>query len=150
MTTEPETLALLFELLGYLKPAVIVEAGTWRGDFAIGAARRCPESRVFTADVIRGAPDPGLPNLTFFHGDFDAMLETVGAFDFAFIDSGPAEAEQSLRWRHWSSAQYKVRPGGIVACHDVIHTDWVGGPEIAATSSLLLAGGKGLALWQKR
>jgi predicted O-methyltransferase YrrM len=150
MTTEPETLALLFELIGYIKPAVIVEAGTWRGDFAIVAAWRCPESRVYTADVIQAAPDPGLPNLTFYHGDFGAMLKTVGPFDFAFIDSGPDEHEPGLRWRHWSHALLKVRPGGFVACHDVIHTDWVGGPEIAGTASLVLAGGKGLALWQKR
>jgi predicted O-methyltransferase YrrM len=148
MTTEPETLALLFELIGYLKPAVIVEAGTWRGDFAIGAARRCPDSRVYTADVIP-VDAPSLPNLTLFRGDFGAMLEAVGPFDFAFIDSGPAD-EPGLRFRHWRTAREMVNPGGIVACHDVIHTDWVGGPEIAATASLVLAGGKGLALWQRR
>lgn len=148
MTTEPETLDFLFALLEYLRPAVIVEAGTWRGDFAIEAARRLPDSHVYSADVIRAVTDPGLPNLTLFHGDFGEMLEDGMPFDFAFIDSGPSNEDFGVRLRHWHRAKFRVSPGGLVVCHDMIHRDWMGGEEIAS-ESLLLNGGKGLALWRK-
>lgn len=126
---------------------MVAEAGTHRGAFAIEAALRFPGLAVHTADVV-ARPMPDLPNLRFWHCDFEEMLTEVGAFDFAFIDSGPCEEEPSVRIRHWRAAKEWAADGGVVACHDMIHRDWEGAEEIAS-ESLILGGGKGLALWQK-
>ena len=84
------------------------------------------------------------------------MLDQVGAFDFAFVDSGPGEGpkkpdikETRVRLRHWKAAQERIDVGGIVVCHDMNAHGWDGGDEIMA-ESLVLSGGRGIAIWRKR
>ena len=149
--TDPETFALLFEVLTYVRPHVIVEAGTYRGHFAFGAARLLPEARVFSSDIVKA--DCGRPatpaNLTLFVGDFEAMLATLTeAPDFAFVDSGGGD-EEGVRLRHWRAAQAGVRVGGLVACHDTLADGWMGGREIGG-QGVRLQGGRGLTLWQRK
>lgn len=148
--TDLETFAALFPLLLYLKPKVIVEAGTYDGHFAIGAATLLPDSKVFSADVIqRTMPKELPPNLTLHFGDFEEMLKVHElGFDFGFIDSG-GQGEPEVRLRHWRVAQKRVRVGGILVCHDTVARSWEGGEEIVS-ESVNLPGGRGMCLWERK
>jgi predicted O-methyltransferase YrrM len=149
--TDYETLGFLFALLEYVKPRVIVEAGTYRGHFAVGAARVLPDSLVFTSDIKCHETLPEPPNLAAFLGDFEAMLDAidVAPFDFAFIDSGPPPGgESGVRLRHWRIAKERAAPGAILVCHDMNALGWTGGPEIAA-EGILMPGGRGITIWRK-
>jgi predicted O-methyltransferase YrrM len=152
--TDWESLTLLYGLALYLRPKVIVEAGTYQGHFAVVVARLLPECAVWTADPQSRLGEGAEPNLHFVRADFDAMLadqpDLRGQVDFAFIDSGPpwAAEEPEMRWRHWTSCKAFMRSGGIMACHDTnAATTWPRGTDIAR-ESLRLNGGRGVCLWQ--
>lgn len=149
--TDAASLGILFALIEYMKPRVVVEAGTYRGHFAVGAARILRGSRVFTADIVRHETLPTLPNLVSFRGDFVQMLDAeVQEFDFAFVDSGPPPgSDPSIRLQHWRAAQARIDVGGIVVCHDTNALDWHGAEEIIE-SGVRLVGGRGLTIWQRK
>ena len=153
IATDQESLNFLFGLLNYIKPKVIVEAGTYKGHFAVGAARMLPESRIYTADIDVHTTLPELPNLTFYQGDFVDMLNEYRlGFDFAFIDSGPppgGDKTKTIRMTHWEAAKRLCHVRGILACHDMAANNWHGGPEITGESVRLL-GGRGISLWEKK
>ena len=147
--TDRKSLAFLFALLSYMRPSVILEAGTYQGHFAVGAGRVLPESRIHTFDPTDYGWNQRLaPNVRFHQQDFNYIPEP---FTFAFIDSGPPfpdEPELTIRSRHWRFACDNITPGGIVACHDTNATDWCGVSTIFEESHIRLTGGRGLTLWQ--
>lgn len=156
VATDKESLNFLFGLLNYIKPKVIVEAGTYKGHFAVGAARLLPDSHIYTADINVHADLPELPNLTFYRGDFVDMLnEYQLGFDFAFIDSGPPPNVfedpdiRTIRSQHWEVAKKLAHVYGLLVCHDMVQNSWHGGIEIAG-ESVRLWGGCGLSLWEKK
>jgi len=155
--TDVASLIVLCTLVEYLRPTHIVEAGTYKGHFAVGAARVSPASRVDTWDTVDWGWDKALaPNVEFHLGDFDPPH----GFDFAFVDSGPpflrhtgdspllTYDENAVRIRHWRLACERVAPGGLVICHDTNATDWIGATEIVEQGTPL-RGGLGLTLWSK-
>lgn len=156
IASDIETLNTLFILLGYIRPTLIVEAGTYRGHFSVGAARILPESNVWTADIKQQFEDPKLENFHFHEGDFEEMLEWIPKFDFGFIDSGPPwhggedpKPETGLRLSHWYAAWEKLEVGGLLVCHDTVRHDWLGGDEIVAGGTTLRVG-RGITFWEKK
>jgi predicted O-methyltransferase YrrM len=153
--TDEGSLMFLFALAFYLKPKVVVEAGTYQGHFSVVLARLLPDCHVWTADPYTRMSESSSPsNLHFVQGDFDEMLNArpilKGRVDFAFIDSGPPMAveEPEVRWRHWTSCKAFMRSGGVMACHDTnTASEWPRGMEIAS-ESMRLDGGRGVCLWQ--
>ena len=150
--TDQETIYFLASLLNFEQPEVVVEAGTYRGHFAIMAATVLPNSRVFTSDPV----DWGLPqmgNLFYFQTDFEEMLSGLKprSVDFAFIDSGcpPGQTlDKSVRWRHYQAVKPYMAKDGIIAVHDMNATDWYNAGKILADSDLYLQAGRGLTLEQ--
>jgi len=149
--TDKETLLVLYHLLNYLRPKVVVEAGTWLGHFSVVASEILPDSKIYTADTFE-AGVVGPPNMQFYHGDFEAMLQTISEpIDFAFIDSGPPfvqEWEHDVRWRHYSAVKPYMAKGGLIVSHDMNSRDWNYAEEILAESSLYLPGGRGITIKQ--
>jgi hypothetical protein len=155
---EPELLSLLFSLVAYCRPAVIVEAGTYRGHatLAMAAALRQHHirGRIWTADVADyGQREAIIRNdvghlVTCHFGDFEAVLEHSGPPDFAFIDSGPVvnattgvldNREVGVRYRHFLAAQRLMPKGSLIVVDDTA-SDWVGRAAIAQAGLTLLAG----------
>lgn len=160
--TGVDTLHLLSALLILSRPSLIVEAGTFKGHFAIAAASACPSAHIWTADVARHpewlevAAQFGLASrIHFYEGDFAAMLSEhfqLRSVDFAYIDSGPARGHtvrDDIRWQHYLAAKPYMCRHGIVATHDTnAAAQWRHGEDIVADASLVLCGDLGLALWQ--
>lgn len=135
---------------------LIVEAGTWMGDFAEAAAKACPNAKLLTADPLKVA-FLRQGNIFFYQGDFSDMLtkHIVGSpriVDFAFIDSGPPMPtdafEDGIRIRHFHAVLPYMRPGGIVAVHDMATRDWQGAQEIADMAGLIIHRNQGISLMQ--
>ncbi len=156
--TEVKTLHFLYGLLHYLQPAVIVEAGTCRGDFTILARHACPEATIYTADIFKHKWIDDLSNIAaFFHGDFEKMLQEYLQgieIDFAFIDSGPPphllppQFEAGVRQRHYNVVMPYMAKGGVVAVHDTGTTDWKGAQTIIDDADMHFNSGRGLVLKQ--
>jgi len=149
IATDVQSLSVLFSLVAHTCPSSIIEAGTYQGHFAVGAARLLPETHIHTFDPTDFGWNKSLmPNVTFHQQDFDYIPEPC---DFMFIDSGPPferEFEHDVRLRHWRFARAHIMPGGIIACHDTNTTDWTGAFTIIKESDIRLRGGRGLTLWQ--
>jgi predicted O-methyltransferase YrrM len=152
--TERETIVFLLHMLDYLRPKTIIEAGTYKGHFAVPAARLAKEwgGIIHTWDpTIYAADLPQVRNMVFYQEDYN--LETLPAqADFAFVDSGPPqpEFEAGMRWRHYQHTLEHMAPGGIVVTHDMNSLAWTGGPEIYADADLILKAGRGIAIKQVR
>ena len=150
------TAALLWALARFHRPLVVVEAGTYHGHVALTLADALRSANVpghvWTADVnespvLTHAAALGLTDaITFFWGDFLAMLPTVPTpIDFAYLDAGPDH--DGLRWRHFEALQPLLAPGALVATDDVAGS-W---PQVERfrAHTLYLPNHRGLALWQK-
>jgi predicted O-methyltransferase YrrM len=154
LSTDLETLRVLGVLVSYQQPNVIVEAGTYKGHFAVMASNVAPQSRIHTADTSDyGWQEFKPPNVTFYLQDFSEML--VGFpkqfIDFAFIDSGPPfveEWEDHVRYRHYQDVMPYMAPGGLIISHDMNSTDWHGADKIIQQASLRLTGGRGITIQQ--
>lgn len=150
VATDLGSLQFIGQLAEYLNPAIVAEAGTYRGHFGRVLTVACPTAKLWTADpCYYGAKlDPAY---IFHHGDFVEMLEQYNLedIDLAFIDSGPPclhSFEADVRLRHWRAVKPRMRQGGLMICHDMNTGDWEGWDEIAG-ECLLLRGGRGIGLW---
>lgn len=166
-STEVETIDFLLALLLYFRPAVIVEAGTYRGHFAVPAARVAAHwgGCVWTWDPMYYKWLEGLKscprNLVYIQDDF--VLDGLPQPDFCFIDSGrarhinpdgttasafvhPLSHDIGIRERHVAEArQYHVL-NTVIAIHDMnTAADWRGGIEIASHCFRFMVG-RGLGL----
>ena len=156
-----QTVNALAALFATERPQVIVEAGTYKGSFAMTAAVLLPTATILTADPIAHNWSGALEKNTLTHperlirhqGDFaelaHAYPDIVGKVDFAFIDSGwpMLNYEAGMRVRHFRLAQQWVRPDGLVVIDD-LHGDWDGRDEIARTCCLVLNTDRGLGIWR--
>lgn len=161
-TIDERSLMLLTDLLTFTEAKVVVEAGTYLGNFSLTASRLA--TLVYTADPHdygwTGLLDEnGITNVVFVQDDFEEIAtrhpEVVGRVDFAFIDSGPRrpfegeEVDHGMRYRHYKAAKRWARSGGLVVVDDVNANDWYGVHRIRAEAGLVLLGGRGLSVWQK-
>ena len=154
LATDLETLRFLANLVAYQQPKVTVEAGTYKGHFAVLAGRVVPQSKIHTADTSDyGWQEFKPPNVIFYLQDFSEMLVGLPkqSIDFAFIDSGPPfaqEWENHVRYRHYQDVMPYMAPGGLIVSHDMNSTDWHGAGKIIKQSSLRLTGGRGITIQQ--
>ena len=156
---EDATLHLLHGLVLLLRPALIVEAGTYKGHAAcvMGKALRDSQTdgEVWTADVTdHGAQECVTRNglgrwVHCYHGDFGDMLATLAGrtWRLAFIDSGPTfevEAPQNIRTTHAQAAYDGLGPEGMMVIDDV-WGEWIG-VETWRARGFVIPGGRGVAL----
>ena len=168
-SAESGALHILYGLVLYLRPALIVEAGTYRGHAScvMGGALRDGgiDGEVWTADVegydaTETVERNGLvDHVRLFHGDFVDMLDgPLGSRRprIAFIDSGAVYAEDGqmlpcepgLRIRHVRAALRAVAPRGLVVVDDA-SGQWDGVEGLRGQASLYLSQGRGLAIVQR-
>ena len=155
--TDVGTINFLRTLLFYEQPKVVLEAGTYRGHFAISAGFACICAVVLTADP----EDHGIPdlitqnqrrNVEFHNCTFAEMIERrnqllkYGA-DFAFIDSGGNKFASNTRISDYQLAKTVVKAGGLIAVHDTA-SNWEGRNEIVAEASIVFPQARGLTLYR--
>lgn len=123
----------LNQYMQWATPAVIVEAGTFEGHFALVAAKTSAlygfPCHVWTADVQSfgieaKVAEHALDNLHVHIGDFAEMLEaSIGerSVDLAYIDSGKTygvDVQDDIRWQHFLAVQPFMKRGGLVVVDD--------------------------------
>ena len=154
-------------------PVTIVEAGTFKGDFALSAAEVMKQlergGKVFTADPVdwgleERAKEEGLEDyIEYWKGDFEEMLQQntkikLGSVDFAFIDSGPVQdimndrelfmKMRGIRYIHYQRVMPWMASGGLICVDDMTNIGWSDSEKILEDSSLFLKGGRGLTIKQ--
>ena len=161
-------LHLLYGLVMYVRPALIIEAGTYKGHAAATMALALRDSgtdgEVWTADVkdygARGyIAANGLSTFVhYYDGDFEAMLAGPlkdRRWRFAFVDSGlivngDTPAEEDMRQRHLAAAKQGLVTGGVIVVDDAASTGWNGAKALREEAGIYLANGRGVALVQSR
>lgn len=147
---------LLWALVRYFEPAVIVDVGTCEGHSALSCAYALQvgnlQGHIWTCDllpsrVMEHATALGLAEyITFVQGDLTDLLPQVPhPIDLAYLDAGPDTNQ--LRWRHFQALQGKMADYGVIATDDV-DGGW-GGVE-HFRKQFYLRKNRGLALWQYR
>lgn len=151
-------------------PVTVVEAGTYKGDFAIfaGGMLRDMErgGKVFTADptdfgVQERIEKEGLQDhIQYYQGDFKNMLINlhIKEIDFAFIDSGPLEdilndrelfiKQRGVRHRHYQAVLPYMSSGGLVCVDDMVNIAWMKSERILEDADIFLKGARGLTIKQ--
>src|SRR5512146_2732868 len=150
------TVDVLWALVRFTVPAVVVEAGTHHGHTALALAHALESAgvpgHVWTADtaesgVLANAEKLRLAHrITFFKGDFLDMLPGIPEpIEFAYLDAGPDT--DGLRWRHFQGMRDRLAPGALVATDDVAGS-W---PHVEdfQTLGFYFPQLRGLSLWQK-
>ena len=158
-----ETLTLLYALVRYIKPALIVEAGTYMGHATVTMAHALKEGKIdgeiWTADIYDYGAKASVERngfseyVKFFDGDFTDMLEGPlkdRKYRMAFVDSGPScqvETAVDVRHRHALRALESLAPSGLMVVDDAAG-DWSGVEEIRKLG-IYLPTGRGLVLVQR-
>lgn len=166
------TLVMLYAMVRYIRPALVIEAGTYRGAAACTTALAMKDGgidgEIWTADVkgydaediIRSNGMQDIVNL--YRGDFVDMLNgpLLGRkARFAFIDSGKtvqlhgeeedAGTPSNIRMTHLQAALKTLQIGGVVAVDDASgewdHVDWV-----RANAGVYIPNHRGLALFTRK
>lgn len=164
---DQETLHIVYAFTSYLKPALIVEAGTYRGHAAcsMGSALRNGriDGEVWTADIegydaaVSVAKNGLEAQIKLFRGDFTDMLDGPlkdRSIRMAFIDSGRVvidgiDVEQEIRSRHIQAVWPRLQVGGIMIVDDV-NGNWKNVAGVRETANILLTTGRGMAIVQRR
>ncbi len=173
--SEVAMLYWLYGLVFYMRPTLIVEAGTFEGHATIVMATALRDAKIpgliYTADVDdysvmpncerNGVQDYVKP----FWGDYCDLLDGPLAgrsIDLAFIDSGPCICkgevpperliEITMRSRHIKATLPRLAPNGVVVVDDMAAADdaWLGVKEFRDIAGLYLSAGRGMALLQRR
>lgn len=163
-----DTLHFLYGLVGYLRPSLIVEAGTYRGhgSSVMGEALRANkiDGEVWSADVegydaAQTVTQNDLQDyVTLYRGDFKAMLDgplVHRKIRMAFVDSGRVvlndgeKVADDVRSTHVWAAYERLAPGGVVVVDDM-NGQWVGVEDIRQRASVYLTTGRGMAIVQRR
>ena len=156
-----DTLRVVGKFLEYTQPTIVVEAGTYKGTFAITAATLSQNAHIYTADAIDHnwrellARNNVQERVSFVNADFEQIAvqypAIVGQVDLALIDSGwpMITHESGVRARHFKAAQRWMKPGGSILIDDLRNRDWPGAEEIAAQCCVILPTDRGLGLWRK-
>lgn len=113
----------LYELVGDLQPAVIVEIGTRRGESAIQMASACPKTQVITIDTNPGSAEyirkMGLKNLRSIICDSAKAVPEVEVWspiDILFIDSDHVYDQAIREFRDYAPL---VRKNGMIILDDI-------------------------------
>lgn len=113
----------LYELALEMKPAIIVEIGTRRGESAIQFSFGCPSAKIFTIDIDKKSADYiaafRRPNINFILMDSGVAIEQVRSeapWDILFIDSDHSYETASTEYKLYFPF---VRPGGVIALDDI-------------------------------
>lgn len=163
---DTDTLHLLYALVRYYKPSIIVEAGTYMGSAAcvMGQAMKDLglDGQVWTADIkdygAAGVVEKnGLQDyVTIYQGDFLDMLNghlMHHNFRMAFIDSGLTNDDTAVmtnvRFTHAEAAFERLKKGGVLVVDDMTG-QWDGVETIKGHAGINLLTGRGLSLVQKR
>lgn len=91
------------EIVAHLRPAIIVETGTWHGGSALFWADLCELNgggRVLSIDVAPQQPLPGHPRLTYLVGDSVAPDTIRAAHDWAAGETGLVILDSDHRTLH--------------------------------------------------
>lgn len=158
---------VLYALVRALKPATVLELGTWYGCSATHILQAMHDNRwgalMAVDNHIQGGPavigdripDDLRGRFEFTHMDiFEYVTTTDAQFDFIFEDGMHDRAQVAAVW---SAAQHILAPGGVMISHDATH--FVVGPDVQAgmiqagvTDALFLnidPADCGLAVWRK-
>lgn len=137
----------------------IVEAGTYRGHgtFAMVESlyqHRKNDAHIFTADVEDYGVSEVLaatgtaPAVTFFHGRFEAMLDTIQApIDLAFIDASEVE-RPLLRLEYVNLVLPRLSPHGLCIVDDCTDDAWAGAKMLRNAANIYFPVGHGFCLFQ--
>jgi predicted O-methyltransferase YrrM len=116
----------LYELVGEIKPTIVLETGTDRGRSAAHMALGCPTSTVFTIDIDRACKDNvdalKIKNIISVAANSLEYAKSIpdAWVDFLFLDSLHT---YDYVTKEWAAFRPKVRPGGIVFFDDVALDD---------------------------
>lgn len=162
MASESASVDLVCMLAAFVKPKIVVEAGTYFGHMALALANVIrqvePAGKVYTADVLdhglnkqlAGTADFLAPFIHFHHGDFLDMLKDVpGEIDLAYIDASSTE-DPHLRMKHFYAVEHRMRDGGLVLVDDTESKDWTDAKYFRQLSDLHLPQRRGLSIFQRR
>ena len=128
-------LAELVQLVGELEPSVILEIGSMNGDTLRAWKAIAPDATLISISLTGGPYGGGAVSegITQNHIDYDShdpvTLERVGKIldgrpvDFLFIDGDHSYEGVKQDFEMYSPL---VRPGGIVAFHDILAHEEVG------------------------
>lgn len=160
--SEPATVDLVCMLVAFLAPAVVVEAGTYRGRMALSIANilRINGSGgvVYTADPVDlVAPTFALPELAslmphlqYHQGDYLEMLGQIpGEIDLAYIDASSVE-NPHMRWEHTMATYLRMKPDGLILIDDTGSDGWEDAAKLRDLAAVYLEQHRGLTIIQKR
>jgi predicted O-methyltransferase YrrM len=157
MSSDPRSIDLLCALALFVGARTVVEAGTHVGHTAFALARALQDAglggHVWTADTVDPYPkgiqtqaiEPlGLSDaVTFFHGDFAAMLDGVPTeIDLAYVDASSTDRPE-MRREHFEAVWPRMRVGGLVVVDDC---RWAGGAWFRERATLYLPQHRGLVI----
>ncbi len=120
-TTEPYN-RFLYELVGELKPTIVLETGTDRGRSAAHMALGCPTSTVYTIDIDPACKENvdglKLGNILSVAANSLEYAKSVpdAWVDLLFLDSLHTYEHLSAEW---ATFRKKVRPGGLALFDDI-------------------------------
>lgn len=117
----------LYHLAKKIKPRIVIELGTWKGDSTCRLAYGAPEAKVLTID-IGALPEAyektkKFKNIEMVKGDTldESIIEYIpGNIDILFIDT-IHDYEQAMA--EYIAYSPKVRKGGVIMCDDVSIND---------------------------
>ena len=160
----PASTDLVCMLVAFMRPSVVVEAGTHRGRTALAMANIMRAlgvtGRVHTADpedrISETLAHPEiaclLPFLRYHQGDFLEMLDGIeDKVDLAYIDAS-APDDPLMRWRHAKAVHARLRGGGLILVDDT-EGDWEAAEWLrswADDDGIHLSQQRGLTIIQKR
>ena len=157
-------LHVLYGLTAFLKPALVVEAGTYQGHSAciMGGALRGfdVDGEVWSADpvdfgaqaIVEQNDLGGIVKL--YRGDFSEMLKTHlchRQIRLAFIDSGPANGQTGtdpgMRFKHLEAVMPMMADGGLIVVDDT-KGDWERVKDVRDMATLNIMTRRGLSIIQ--
>lgn len=157
--SHPANVDLACMLVMFMDATTIVEAGTYKGHFALAVAnilRQLGAGKIYTADIadhitkcLVGDGTIVAPYIHFHRGDFLEMLTDVpGEIDLAYIDAS-AFTNEHLRWQHALAVWPRLRPGGLILVDDTAATDWADAEKFREWAGIQFLQHRGLTIIQK-
>lgn len=129
-----EFLEWLSTYLIWVRPGIVVEAGTFQGHFALVAAKTAQlhsiPMKIWTADVSDFGVAQRITEfelaeyITALQCDFERMLDEhigIASVELAYIDSGPTdgvETSDDIRWKHLQAVMPYMKRGGLIIVDD--------------------------------
>lgn len=159
MASDLATIDFACMLAAFLAPAVIVEAGTYRGHMALAIANTLIQmghaAKIYTADPADFGVGKFIVGRKFSHmieyhnSDYLDMLPKVpGQIDLAFIDASHTD-NSHMRLQHTTATFERLAPGGLILIDDIAATDWEDAKLLRESANIYFKPHRGLGLLQK-